>query len=242
MFVYYSYFGRSRARRIKAIEADLAELGTLDGQLEAQDARLAALEQQQQAQVRSLEQARSQRLAVLASIAAATRSRGARLARLRRQQSGLEALLRALRRAAASLPQQLANVAFAHLRGHLPWPVRGRVLDRFGEERAGGLRWDGDLIATRRDAPVRAVCAGRVIYADWLAGLGLLIIVDHGDGYMSLYGHNARLYRAVGQWVSAGETIAAAGDTGGSRRPELYFGLRKGARPLDLQHWLRPDS
>jgi septal ring factor EnvC (AmiA/AmiB activator) len=241
MFVYYSYFGRARARQIGKVEADLAQIGKLDDQLRAENGQLATLAQQQQDQVRSLEQARSRRLAVLSSIAASTRTRGERLARLKRQQSGLEGLLRRLRRAASRLPPPLASAPFAHLRGHLPWPVRGRVLKRFGAERAGGLRWDGDLIATRRDAPVRAVCAGRVIYADWLAGLGLLIIVDHGDGYLSLYGHNARLYRAVGAWVRAGETIAAAGDTGGSLRPELYFGLRRGARPLDPQHWLVPD-
>lgn len=240
MFVYYSYFGHARARQIRAIESDLAQLRKLDTQLQAEDAQLASLERQQRAQVLSLEDARRRRLAVLASIAAATRSRGQRLARLKRQQSGLEGLLRELRRAAANLPPQLANVPFAHLRGRLPWPVRGRVLDSFGQERAGGLRWDGDLIATRRDAPVRAVCAGRVIYADWLAGLGLLIIIDHGDGYMSLYGHNARLYRAVGQRVRAGETIAQAGNTGGSPRPELYFGLRKDSEPLDVRRWLRP--
>jgi len=239
MFVYYSYFGRARALQIQAIEADLDRIGQLDTQLQAQDAKLASLQQAQQTQVAVLQQARSQRLQVLASISAQTRTRAERLARLRRQQSGLESLLAQLRRATASLPPQaLGNGPFAHFRGRLLRPVAGRIIHAYGQVRAGGLRWQGDLFATTRGAPVRAVSQGRVIYADWLAGLGLLIIIDHGDGYMSLYGHNARLYESVGQHVAAGQTIAAAGDSGGGARPELYFEIRRAGRPLDPQVWL----
>ncbi|HXY75925.1 MAG TPA: peptidoglycan DD-metalloendopeptidase family protein, partial [Steroidobacteraceae bacterium] len=107
------------------------------------------------------------------------------------------------------------------------------------DARAGGVRWDGVLVATERGAPVKAVCQGRVIYADWLPGLGLLAIVDHGDGYLSLYGHNERLYKAAGEEVGAGDTIAAAGDTGGSSRPELYFEIRKGGKPVDPRPWFK---
>jgi len=239
MFAYYSYFGRARALQIQAIEADLQRIGQLDGQLQAEDAKLSSLQQAQQAQVSTLEQARSRRLQVLASISARTQTRAERLARLRRQRSGLESLLAQLRRAAASLPaQNLGNSPFAHLRGRLPLPVVGRIIESFGEARAGGLKWQGDLFATRLDAPVHAVSQGRVIYADWLAGLGLLIIIDHGDGYMSLYGHNDRLYESVGERVAAGQTIAEAGDSGGSARPELYFEIRKEGRPLDPRVWL----
>jgi murein hydrolase activator len=239
MFVYYSYFGRARALKIQAIEADLERIGQLDAQLQAQDAKLASLQQAQRAQVSTLEQARSHRLQVLASISAETRNRAQRLERLRRQRSGLESLLAQLRRAAASLPpQDLGNFPFAHLRGRLPRPVAGRIIESFGTVRAGGLKWQGDLFATERDAPVHAVSQGRVVYADWLAGLGLLIIIDHGGGYMSLYGHNDRLYESVGQHVAAGQTIAEAGDSGGSARPELYFEIRREGKPLDLRRWL----
>jgi murein hydrolase activator len=240
MFVYYSYFGRARALQIQAIEADLQRLGQLDAQLQAQDTKLASLLQAQQVQVSALQQARSRRLRVLASISAQTRTRAARLGRLRQQRSGLESLLAQLRRATASLPpEELAGGPFGRLRGRLPRPVAGRIIDGFGQVRAGGLRWQGDLFATTRDAPVHAVSQGRVIYADWLAGLGLLIIIDHGGGYMSLYGHNARLYESVGQHVAAGQTIAAAGDSGGSARPELYFEIRRAGKPVDPQAWLR---
>ena len=240
MFVYYSYFSRARALKIQAIETDLRQIGQLDAQLQAQDAKLAGLQQAQQSQVSTLKQARAHRMQVLASISAKTRTRAARLALLRRQQQGLESLLARLRRATASLPEaELGNYPFARLRGRLLRPVTGRVIASYGQVRAGGLKWQGDLFATARDAPVHAVSQGRVIYADWLAGLGLLIIVDHGDGFMSLYGHNARLYESVGQHVAAGQTIAEAGDSGGGARPELYFEIRKDGQPLNPQIWLR---
>lgn len=240
MFVYYSYFGRARAARIAAIQSDLQRIGQLDGELQAQDAKLAGLARDQQAEVTALQQARSHRMQVLASISAQTQTRAQRLARLRQQQGDLESLLSELRRATASLPpQDLGNSPFARMRGKLPRPVAGSIIERFGEVRAGGLKWQGDLFATQRGAPVHAVSQGRVVYADWLAGLGLLIIVDHGDGYMSLYGHNARLYESVGQQVAAGQTIAQAGDSGGSARPELYFEIRKQGKPLDPRLWLR---
>jgi murein hydrolase activator len=240
MFVYYSYFGRARALQIQAIEADLQRIEQLDGQLQAQDAKLASLQQAQQAQVSTLEQARSHRMQVLASISARTQTRAARLTRLRQQQSDLESLLSKLRRATASLaPEDLGNSPFARLRGRLLRPVAGSIIESYGQARAGGLKWQGDLFATERDAPVRAVSQGRVVYADWLAGLGLLIIIDHGDGYMSLYGHNTRLYESVGQHVAAGQTIAQAGDSGGSARPELYFEIRKAGKPVDPRLWLR---
>ncbi|MHB8817273.1 MAG: murein hydrolase activator EnvC family protein, partial [Steroidobacteraceae bacterium] len=168
MFVYYSYFGRARALKIQAIEADLQRIGQLDDQLQQQDAKLAGLQQAQQAQVSALEQARSQRMQVLASISARTRTGAERLARLRHQRSDLESLLQQLRRATASLPpEDLGRSPFAHLRGKLPRPVAGRIIEGYGQVRAGGLKWQGDLFATQRDAPVHAVSGGRVVYADW---------------------------------------------------------------------------
>ena len=151
------------------------------------------------------------------------------------------ALAGQLRAAVERFPIE-GNDVFTRLRGRLAWPVSGRVVARFGDARAGGVRWDGVLVATERGAPVKAVCQGRVIYADWLPGLGLLTIVDHGDGYLSLYGHNERLYKAAGEPVATGDTIAAAGDSGGSSRPELYFEIRKGGRPVDPRPWFKaPD-
>jgi septal ring factor EnvC (AmiA/AmiB activator) len=241
MFVYYSYFGRARAGQIRLIEDDVQRLAELDSELQAEDAKLAELEKQQRAQLNTLEQAREQRSHVLAGLEAQSHTRAQNLERLKSQQAGLEKLVRELRTAMERFPVQ-GNDAFTRLRGKLAWPVSGHLLARFGDARAGGVHWDGVLVATERGAPVKAVCEGRVIYADWLPGLGLLAIVDHGDGYLSLYGHNERLYKAAGEHVAAGDTLAAAGDSGGSPRPELYFEIRKAGKPVDPRPWFNsPD-
>ena len=238
MFIYYGYFGRARAGQIKLIEDDVQRLAELTAELDAEDAELARLMEQQRAELGALEHARAQRSQVLAGLEAESRTRAQNLERLRSQQAGLEQLLKELRAAMARFPVE-GNDAFAHLRGKLAWPVSGHLVARFGDARAGGVHWDGVLVATERGAPVKAVFEGRVIYADWLPGLGLLAIVDHGDGYLSLYGHNERLYKAAGEHVAAGEALAAAGDSGGSGRTELYFEIRKGGKPVDPRPWFR---
>jgi septal ring factor EnvC (AmiA/AmiB activator) len=241
MFAYYSYFGRARADQIDRINENIDRLAALDGEMAAEDERLAALEAQRKSELQRLDQARAKRGVVLASLQAETKSRAATLERMKRQQSGLEKLLRELKRAMEKLPPVVVdnNSAFGRLRGKLAWPVDGKLVARFGEERVGGVKWDGVLVATERGTPVRAVSQGRVVYADWLPGLGLLTIVDHGDGYLSLYGHNERLYKAVGDRVAAGEPVAAAGDSGGRTRPEVYFEIRKRGQPVDPRPWFK---
>jgi murein hydrolase activator len=237
MFAYYSYFGRARAGVIQAIDTDIQQLAALDTQLATDEQRLDALQSASAAELAQLEAARGQRDAALLAIKADSRNSAQVLQRLQAQQGALAALLRDLKRAIEPFPSDASS--FGTLRGRLAWPVGGHLAARFGQVRAGGLKWDGMLIDTERGADVRAVYRGRVIYADWLPGLGLLTIIDHGDGYLSLYGHNDRLYKAVGDTVSAGEVIAASGDSGGSSRPQLYFEIRKGSRPVDPGPWFR---
>jgi septal ring factor EnvC (AmiA/AmiB activator) len=242
MFAYYGYFGRARAEQIERISAAMQRIDELDAQMAEADRQLASLESERRDELDRLEGARAKRGKVLASLNAETRTRAQNLERLKKQQSGLESLLRELKRAMERLPSIDSGDAFARLRGKLAWPVAGRVVARFGEQRAGGMKWDGVLVATERGAAVKAVSNGRVVYADWLPGLGLLAIVDHGEGYLSLYGHNDRLYKGVGERVAAGDPIAAAGDSGGRSRPELYFEIRKGGRPVDPRPWFRSSA
>jgi murein hydrolase activator len=241
MFAYYSYFGRARAEQIDRINANIAQIAQLDGDIAAADERLAALEGSRKSQLGKLDAARSKRGLVLASLTAEAKEREQSLARMKQEQGALEKLLRELKRATQNFPQD-TGTAFGRLRGKLAWPVGGRVVARFGESRAAGVKWDGVVVATERGAPVRAVYEGRVVYADWLPGLGLLTIVDHGDGYLSLYGHNDRLYKSAGDRVSSGEQIAAAGDSGGRSRPELYFEIRKSGKPVDPRPWFKADN
>lgn len=241
MFAYYGYFGRARAGQIARIREHIATLAELQVQLEAEEQRYATLEQQQKDELQVLEAARSERGAVLAKVQQESRSRVASLERLRKEQAALERLLRELRRAVERFPSDSRD-PFAKLRGKLTWPVAGRVAARYGETRAGGLKWEGMLLTAERGAAVRSIYHGRVIYADWLAGLGLLVIVDHGGGYMSLYGHNDALFRKVGERVTAGDSIAAVGDSGGRPRPELYFEIRRNAQPLDPRPWFQKPA
>jgi septal ring factor EnvC (AmiA/AmiB activator) len=239
LFAYYGYFGRARADQIGRIQAQVQRLDELDGQLQQQQSELATLRTAQQLQLQQLQRAQNQRQQVLASLTAAARTREQSLARLKSQQADLEGLLRELNRSLKSIAPPDNASAFGRARGQLPWPVAGQLTAQYGDMRAAGVRWEGVVIATQRDAPVRAVAPGRVVYADWLPGLGLLVIVDHGEGYMSLYGHNDRLLKAVGESVAAGEPIAAAGDTGGRAAPELYFEIRQGGKPVNPTPWFR---
>jgi septal ring factor EnvC (AmiA/AmiB activator) len=242
LFAYYGYFGRARAGQISQIQTQVQRLDALDVALGQQQTELASIKAAQQQQLQQFERARNDRQQVLASLTAAALTREQSLARLKSQQADLEGLLQQLNRGLKSVAPPDNATAFGRSRGALSWPVAGQVTAKFGDNRASGVKWEGVVIATERDAPVKAVAAGRVVYADWLPGLGLLAIVDHGEGYLSLYGHNDRLLKAVGEPVEAGEPIAAAGDTGGRAAPELYFEIRRGGRPVDPAPWFRTRS
>jgi septal ring factor EnvC (AmiA/AmiB activator) len=242
LFAYYGYFGRARAGQISAIETQVQRLDALDIALGQQQTELASIKAAQQQLLLQFERARNDRQLVLASLTAAALTREQSLARLKSQQADLEGLLQQLNRGLKSVAPPDNATAFGRSRGALSWPVAGQVTAKYGDNRASGVKWEGVVIATERDAPVKAVAAGRVVYADWLPGLGLLAIVDHGEGYLSLYGHNDRLLKAVGEPVEAGEPIAAAGDTGGRAAPELYFEIRRGGRPVDPAPWFRTRS
>jgi septal ring factor EnvC (AmiA/AmiB activator) len=238
LMTYYGYIGRERAVEIASINGNIARIAELYGKIESEDHQLAGLETTQKQQVGQLEQARSQRGKVLASLEKEARNHTEALARLQRQQAALEKLLKDLDRALEKFPVD-AKGAFAKLVGQLAWPVEGKLTARFGETRAGGVKWNGVVIAAAHGAPVRAVYHGRVVYADWLPGLGQLLIIDHGGGFLSLYGHNDRLYKAAGAEVKAGDTVAAAGDSGGRAQDELYFEIRRGGKPVDPKPWFK---
>jgi len=238
MLVYYSYFGRSRAGRIAAIESTVERIEALAADEAAERERLAALETERARELAALENARADREKALTDLNATIRSREDSIKRLKQEAATLEKLIEDLRRALQQAPAPEGK-PFARLRGQLPWPVPGRIVARFGQPRGGGLKWNGVLVATERGAGVRAPYAGRVVYADWLPGLGLLLIIDHGGGYMTLYGHNEQLYRGVGETVAAGDAIATVGDSGGQARPELYLEVRKGTKPQDPRKWFR---
>jgi septal ring factor EnvC (AmiA/AmiB activator) len=253
MLAYYGYFGRARADRIQGIRDRLEHLALVREKIAAEKSRLDALEQQREQRVAALKSSQDQRALAVSRIEQQIKSRGGELQRMQSQARSLEKLIAELRKAIEKAEREAAAAAkrsgqggatrpapFEPLKGKLPWPVQdGKVLARFGQPRAGGsLRWQGMLIGTDRGARVRAPFAGRVVYGDWLPGMGLMLVLDHGGGYMSLYGHNEEIFRKVGDEVAAGDVIGSVGDTGGHSQPALYFEVRRGRTPVDPQLWL----
>jgi septal ring factor EnvC (AmiA/AmiB activator) len=238
---YHRHVQADRARRVQGVLAELDALATLTAEVQRQQAEVAAASASATAALGALEDEREARRQTLAGLEAAFKSREARLAALGRDQRAVEALLAELRDAIADIPKRLDDDRpFPSRRGQLPLPVDGgRVLERFGAALPGGLQSDGVRFAVARGTPVRAVAPGRVAYADWLKGYGLLLILDHGEGWMSLYAHNDTLRRGVGDWVGQGETLARAGDSGGAPQTALYFELRRNGQPVDPRGWWR---
>lgn len=238
VMAYYGYFGRARAERITAITEHLAHLDLLAENIAVEAGKLQAIEADNAREVKSLARARDRRKLTLAEVQSKIKSRNDELARVQREAQALEKLVEQLRRAIEEFPDS-GNQPFQRVKGKLPWPVKGKLLARFGQLRSGGpLKWQGMVIGADRGTQVRAPFQGRVVYADWLPGLGLLIVLDHGGGYMSLYGHNEQLHRKVGDRVAAGDVLGAVGDAAGIGQPGLYLEIRKGRQAIDPATWL----
>lgn len=238
VMAYYGYFGQARAERIAAISEHLAHLDLLAESIAEESRRLQQIEADNAQEVKSLATARDRRKTTLAQVQSKIRTRNDQLAALERDARALERLVEQLRRAIEEFPE-LAEGPFQRVKGKLPWPVKGKVLARYGQLRAGGpLKWQGLVIGAERGTQVRAPFHGRVVYADWLPGLGLLLVLDHGGGFMSLYGYNEQLYRRVGDRVAPGDALAAVGDAPGLGAPGLYLEIRKGRDAIDPAQWL----
>ena len=241
------YLARSRGELLGSIQASLDALEQDRLAVAGQRATLAALEAQRRKQLGELDSSRQQRASVVASLDAEVKGQKRQLARARTEAAGLERVLREIERAAAQAQREQqvpdrtpAPPAPGKSLGKGRWPVKGQMLADFGQSRAGGkMRWDGVLIAAPAGTEVRAIRPGRVVYADWLPGLGLLLVLDHGGGYLSLYGHNQDLTRQVGDRVADGDVFAHVGDTGGQSRPALYFEVRRNGRPVNPQQWAK---
>ncbi|NVZ97513.1 murein hydrolase activator EnvC [Pseudomonas sp. D6002] len=226
---------KARDAKLQAREQDQADLGKV----------LKTIEETLARQAREAEQARQKAL------------QAQQEAEKKREREAAEAVASATtdapapRKPARAAPGPLVSSAgesfggpFASARGKLPWPVDGRLLARFGETRGDDTRakWDGVMISAGAGTQVHAIHGGRVVFADWLRGAGLLVILDHGNGYLSLYGHNQTLLKAAGDVVKAGESISTVGNSGGQDTPALYFAIRQQGRPSDPAQWCRTQG
>jgi len=242
MLAYYRYFERARVHEIDALLEDLQALAQLQADIERETVALKASRDERAIQAQRLDGEREQRHLLLGELDAALKDQTARLAALGKDEKALVDLLAKLRDIFADIPQHLVGAEpFADLRGRLNWPLRGKVVVRFGATAVDGERSSqGVLIAAKDGSEVRAVSHGRVVYADWLRGYGLLLIIDHGEGYLSLYGYNETLLKEAGDWVDAGEVVATSGDSGGRKTAGLYFELRRDGKPIDPAAWMHP--
>ena len=235
---YYEYLSDYRAGNIEAVNAKLVELDALRADATAEAASLSRLTAAQTQEVEALAVAQGRRRELLASLNAKLATEGTTIERLAAQERDLGRVIAELTSILSDYPIT-SEEPFSALRGRLTWPVAGRVIHDFGTGRATGqLKWNGVVVAATRGQEVRSVYHGRVVFADWLAGMGLLVIVDHGEGYMTLYGYNETLLKSPGDWVAPGDVLATVGDSGGQPQAGLYFEVRQGTQPVNPKAWV----
>lgn len=237
---YYRYFFDARSKLVDEFKLTLQAVDntranivkTSDALSHQQDLLL-----QQEQQLQKAHRARQQAVTLLAKD---IDRKGSQLQQLEQDRSQLEQLLTAIDEALQDAQTRANTPAFDSARGDMPWPLSGKPGNRFGSARnAGKMRWQGLNIPAAQGSEVNAIHHGRVVYADWFRGSGLLLIVDHGAGYMSLYAHNETLLRDVGDWVSTGTTLSTVGNSGGLERPALYFEIRFEGKPQDPGKWCK---
>jgi len=252
---YYEYIAQSRAAWLKTMRGNLTRLNTVTTQTKQKNIELAALQAEQALQKQNLLKEKNSKQDVLKKISLQLKQQRTEIGRLQRDENQLAKLLQNLSHIVAqskensrpknnaTLNEPIYTAAFLSLKGKLPLPVNGKITNIFGGKRPDSpMLWKGLFVKAAASQPVYAVAVGRVIFADWLRGFGNLLIIDHGLGYMSLYGNNETLYKQLGDDLQAGETIAAIGNSGGNENYGLYFELRHEGIPLDPDKWIKGRS
>jgi len=236
---YYEYLSRDTIDRLEAFAANLRQLKETQKQVKAGRMRLADLEENVADRQQKLSSSKKEREQTLAALKTDISNRLSEREELEEDRKRLEKLLREVEEAIANIPTPNESDPFGSLKNKLPWPAEGKVVRNFGDSYASGkLKHNGLLINTAEEGDVKAVHYGRVVFANWLRGFGLITILDHGDGYMTLYGHSSSLFTSPGDWVEAGEAIAQAGRTGGTNDPAVYFEVRHNGKPDNPRRWL----
>ncbi len=237
---YFSYLHEARNEKIQAYEHTLEALQETENDILRQQAELKQTQAEQEKKRKNLKQQNAARKTTLAKLQATILNKAQERDRLTDDHKRLEALLREVEQAIADIEIPTETTPFSRQKGKLAWPTRGKVIERFGSRVAQSqLRSNGIRINAADGSAVQAVHYGRVVFSDWLRGFGLIIIIDHGEGYMSLYGHNKSLMRDTGDWVNAGDILAYAGSSGGETQSGLYFEIRRNGKPINPSKWLK---
>ncbi|MCG6232480.1 murein hydrolase activator EnvC family protein [Vibrio furnissii] len=230
---YYQHLAKARTETIAALETTRQALRDNERQLQLERDQINALLEQQTKKRDQLARTQSERRQTLGSIQKSISGDKVYLAELQRNETRLKAeIAKAAKRNAVPMD------GISRQRGKLPWPLQGKVLHQFGERQTGQIDWKGLVIDANYGQPVKAVYPGTVVFAEYLRGYGLVVLLDHGKGDMTLYGFNQTLMKKEGDKVAAGETLALAGDTGGQSRPALYFEIRRNSKAENPRTWL----
>ena len=242
MMVYYGYLNQARVERLQAVKVSLEKLKALQILEKAHLEEFQSLVVEQTQERERLEKNLSQRQHLLKFLVMDEHEKLQALVLLKVDEKRLQQLFSEIQESMDDFPYEL-NIAqeFSEQRGRLGWPVSGPVIKTFGARRSAS-RWDGIVISAEEGVEVKSVSRGRVVFSDWLRGYGLMIIVDHGKDFMTLYAFNQSLYKEVGDWIDVGDVIAAVGKSGGRNAAGLYFGVRDQGSPLDPQKWLKSLS
>jgi len=235
---YYRYMSDYRGKNISAVNAHIDELQSLRDAAAQEEQQLTALAEQRYDELGELNAAQEKRQALLANLKTKMAQEGTEISRLAEQEKDLARLIAELTSILSDYPIT-SEEPFNSLRGKLTWPVAGTLLHDFGQPRSGSsVKWNGVVMAAPRGREVRSIYHGRVVFSDWLAGMGLLVIVDHGDGFLTLYGYNETTQKSAGDWVAPGDVIATVGDSGGQAQTSLYFEVRQGTQAVNPRQWV----
>ena len=238
---YFEYFNSARSGEISQAETRIAELINLESEIAKAQADLLPLREEQRAAIAGLNEQRQHQARVVSQLDRQLKDDQTKLNKLLVDRRQLEQLIDQLAKADIKDDGLLAAEPFKGRRGKLPWPTSGRLTELFGTAKTGSLTWDGVMISTKVGAPIRAIHSGRVVYADWLRGLGLLVILDHGDNYLSLYGHNETINKSIGDWVDTKEVLGTASKSRSGNQAEVYFGIRYKGKPSNPKKWCQRD-
>jgi len=242
--VYYQYFSNARVDLINAVQGSIDKI--IETEQLIQQAQL-DLEKNQQAlneQKKQFDQDLGKRKIIIGSLDKQLKKQGGNLSRLEDEAAQLQNLIKSIEKLFADAPEfEISRKSFAKLKGKLAWPLKGKLRKLFGRTKPqSDLRWQGVKIEAANGSHVMAVSHGRVAFADWLRGLGNLIIIDHGNSYLSLYGHNESLFKTAGEWVEAGDVISSVGSSGGEQKAGLYFEIRKKGKPQNPTRWCKSGN
>lgn len=237
---YYNYFITARQEKITEYMNTIERINAIEPEIAFETTKIQQNVDALNTQKKQLDTAQANRRQLLAKLNTNIANQDHKLKSLLEDRKQLEKVLRSVINNVDDVKIAGSNEPFGSLRGRIPWPLQGKLLERYGNQRVGNkLKWQGLLISSPAGTPVKAVHYGRVVFSDYLRGHGLLIIVDHGTGFMSLYAHNQTLYKTLGEWVDTGDVIASVGNSGGQKQAALYFELRHKGEPTNPQRWLK---